>query len=37
VRGLAETARDPGLLLHGTPPGFVRAAALADRYGLSSC
>jgi hypothetical protein len=36
-RGISQAERNPGLLIAGHVQGFVRAAALADRYGLSTC
>jgi hypothetical protein len=37
VRGLAQARQDPKLLIERKVPGFEEAAALADRYGLSTC
>ena len=36
-QGISEAARKPHLLIDGHVPGFEKAAALAGRYGLSTC
>jgi hypothetical protein len=36
-RGIAQAKRHPHQTITGGAPGFAKAAALAERYGLSSC
>jgi len=36
-QGITEAERKPHLLISGHVPGFEKAAALAGRYGLSTC